>query len=147
MPAYPPEFFTEIKDSREPRAWLKLMDRYNVEFAIVKRKEGLGVLFEENGWPMVFLDGAAAVFVRPSGENDLKTRGRQFRILRAMDRKKQLEAKSRAFPEAMQSDLEMLSLGGGFSEAEVRDYAAAAVIAGDPELSKQILVSGSNRGR
>jgi hypothetical protein len=148
---YPPEFLKEMHGSTVPLTatlWQSYMDKYNVDYALVRRdflgqaQEIIGPLFEDIGWPLVYLDGISAVYVRPGSVNRERTAGLEFTLLRSRLKPVQLYRNGRRYPGIMLGELSRVPPESVLLPQDALRFASAALGAGDQTLAAAFASKG-----
>jgi hypothetical protein len=144
--AYPRSFFGEAMTYR-PEETKKVLDRYGVDFAIVQRRpfEGdidLGRTFDSLGWPLVYIEGSAMVFVRPGSPDARKTEGDTFALIKPWLDPETLVAGARRDPAPARGELMRIDPRLLHGPNDFHVMGIAANIAGDPGLAEKFLAAG-----
>jgi hypothetical protein len=142
--AYPPEFFREVHGTDtplDPHRLEEIMARYDIRFAVVRRNPfsgdpGVAPLFEALGWPLIHLDGACLVFVRPgtAGEE------RSFGLVTAAAGPELLFRLGRENPGLMERELNRIEPSRLLVPMDAFRFAAAAHGAGLTRVMERFLV-------
>ena len=149
---YPPGFLEEMhgrKAPLTPALWRSYMEKYDVYYALVRRdflgqdQEIIGPLFEDIGWPLVYLDGISAVYVRPGSVNQNRTTALEFTLLRSRLRPVQLYRNGRNSPMIMLKELSRVPPESVLLPQDALRFASAALGAGDRTLAAAFASRGS----
>jgi len=141
---YPPGFLKEMHGKTVPLdsgIWKEYMEKYNVEYALVRRdflgqdQEIIAPLFERLGWPLVYLDGISAVYVRPGTTNHARTSKFEFTLLGSRLKPLQLYQSGHRDPLAMARELARVPVDSILLPHDALRFTAAALGAGDRSLA------------
>jgi hypothetical protein len=142
---YPPDFLKEMHGKTTPltpSVWRGYMNKYDVSYALVRRdflgqdQEIIAPLFEDIGWPLVYLDGISAVYVRPGSVNHKNTTGLEFSLLSSRLMPLQLYHAGNRVPGTMLQELKRVPPESVLLPHDALSFAAAALGAGDRALAK-----------
>jgi len=149
---YPPTFLREMHGKAAPLTpslWRKYIGKYDVQYALVRRdflgqdQEIIAPLFEDIGWPLVYLDGISAVYVRPGSVNQERTTDLIFTLLRSRLKPQQLYQTGRRAPETMIRELSRVPPESVLLPHDALRFAAAALGAGDRALAEVFAAKGN----
>lgn len=146
--AYPVEFLKKFNSVGFHRNFIQNLNKFNIQYAIVWRQTGgvdRGTLFDLAGWPMVYIDGYSAIFVRP-GYLDRTTLTRLFFQTIPYEASKRVNTphgkprpghKARAIYELKRINIDSLRL-----EDDFKRFAFAAWQLGEFNLAEKIFLEG-----
>jgi hypothetical protein len=154
VPAWPPELMEEYHRAMKGAAagdaapLGRLLDRYGVDAAIVQRAgrvydtSHFDGTFDALGWNLLYLEGAAAVYVRPGSEAARRSPVPPFRILRPRIRLDDIYAVLPAYPGLVAEELSRIDPARVVTLRDYRSYSAAAEAAGRPDLAEAFAREG-----
>ncbi len=146
VPAYPPEFLAEPSAHMRKAEWGPYMDRWKIQFAVVERgwmdENGL---FEHLGWPLVHLDGASLVYVRPGSPDEKKTSDLRFSLIGARTDARTLYRLGRGSPGEMARELSRIDPAHLTTREDLLRFGDAAIGAGDLRSSERYFRRGTER--
>lgn len=149
MFAYPWSFFLESLAYRVPDT-RRLVDTYRADVAVVQRRPrggdiDLGVIFEQMGWQLVYLEGTSYVFVRPGSAAGKAAEADVFRLVKPWKGWDQLLRDASAEPGRAIAELSRIETERLIQENDHHVLGAAAFLAGSPALAERFLAAGLAR--
>lgn len=153
VPAYTTEVMNEYIHASvgPPGALNELLNKYSMDVAIVDRADRIydhGAFerkFHMLGWELVYIEGAAFVYVRPGSAAAKAVTAPRFRALKPLASPEELHVTAQSSPAVLIGELSRIDPHRLLTRYDFQAYGSAAYSAHRPDLAYSFLAAGMQR--